>query len=117
MSNCVSFANSLGLQPEADGLFIGRILGFPIGLKFIDPTGMPLLLFEVRHWLKADSSQLKSLSYDEEITKSWPKRKSKIECGAQLGMSRLCACGWQCKGRKCGKGPIGDERAGRYCDS
>jgi hypothetical protein len=66
-NNYLSFADDLDLQPGADGLFVGKIRGFPVGLKFIDPPGGLLLLFQVRHWLMAEAPQLKTMAYDTEI--------------------------------------------------
>src|SRR6266566_8314887 len=78
-SKCASFAKDLGLRRDPDGIFIGRIRGFPIGLRFVDPDGVALLLFEIRHWLKADSPQLKSLTYDEGTSKLIAEKKIEIE--------------------------------------
>lgn len=94
-NNCEGFAQTLGLKPENDGLFIGKILGFPIGLKFIDPQGVVLFLFQIRHWLTADAPQIKSLSYDEEVTLLLGEKKIQIEFEDRLTWLTLVDMG-QC---------------------
>ena len=79
INKCACFAEALSLRSEADGLFIGKIRGFPIGLKFIEPIGATVLLFHVRHLLSSDSAQLKSLSYDIDITNLINEKKLEIE--------------------------------------
>jgi len=78
-NNYSSFAQALDLQPGTDGLFVGKLRGFPVGLKFIDPPGGLLLLFQIRHWLQADAPQLKSVVYDSEITGMLADKKLEIE--------------------------------------
>lgn len=83
LSNLTEFASDLGLPPEGDGSFVGKLHGFPVGLRFIDPAGAALLLFEIRHWLKADAPQLKLLVYDEEITELLAGKQIEIEFDEQ----------------------------------
>jgi hypothetical protein len=84
LNNCEGFAQTLGLESASDDLFIGRIQGFPVGLKFIDPRGAVLLLFQVRHWLPADAPQIKSLVYDEEVARLLAEKKIQIEFDDQI---------------------------------
>jgi hypothetical protein len=94
-NDCAGFADVLGLEPGAGDLFVGRIRGFPVGLKFIDPAGAVLLLFQVRHWLTGASPQLKSVTYDEEVAKLLAHKSLEIEFDdhiAWLTFSRLGEC-------------------------
>jgi len=88
-NNYSSFAQALDLQPGADGLFIGKLGGFPVGLKFIDPPGGLLLLFQIRHWLKADAPQLKSVVYDSDITGMLADKKLEIEFDERIAWLTL----------------------------
>ena len=80
----IDFVNALGLRPEKDDMFVGRVQGFPVGLKFIDPAGATVLLFQVRHWLKPDSAQITTLTYDSEITELLAGKRIEIEFEEQL---------------------------------
>lgn len=75
----MEFATALGLKPDADGLFIGKVGGFPVGLKFIDPAGACLFLFQIRHWLAQDAPQIKSLTYDSSASQLLADKKIEIE--------------------------------------
>src|SRR5689334_20220245 len=77
--NCVELAGHLGLKRADDDLFVGRVQGFPVGLKFIEPGGANLLLFQIRHWLAADAPELKALAYDSRISKLIAEKKIEIE--------------------------------------
>jgi hypothetical protein len=77
--NRLEFAAALGLQPGADDLFVGKLGGFPVGLKVIDPNGAPLLLFQVRHWLPADAAQFQAVVYDPEVTRLETEKQLEIE--------------------------------------
>src|SRR3954467_2976754 len=79
INKCIRFADDLGLRPGPDGLFIGRVQGFPVSLKFIDPDDTALLLFGIRHWSPVDSPQVKSINYDDETTGLIAERKIDIE--------------------------------------
>jgi len=83
-NNCLEFAESLGLEPKTGGLFVGKLRGFPVGLKFIDPAGALLLLFEIRHWLKQDFPATKSITYEPEITQLLAEKKAEIEIEDQI---------------------------------
>ena len=82
--NCLEFAAALGLEPDADGLFAGKVGGFPVGLKFIDPAGACLFLFQIRHWLTKDAPQIKSLTYDSRISQLLADKKIEIEFDDRL---------------------------------
>lgn len=92
-NTCEGFAQTLGLQPESDDLFVGKIQGFPVGLKFIDPQGAVLFLFQVRHWLPADAPQLRSLTYDEVVTKLLAEKKIQIEFDDRIAWLTLVDLG------------------------
>jgi hypothetical protein len=62
--NYLELPNALGLMPDDDGLFVGKVQGFPIGLKIIDEGESPVLLFQIRHWLTKGAPELKALNYD-----------------------------------------------------
>lgn len=82
--NCLEFATALGLKPDADGLFVGKVGGFPVGLKFIDPAGACLFLFQIRHWLTQDAPQIKSLIYDSSTSQLLADKKIEIEFDDRL---------------------------------
>jgi hypothetical protein len=82
--NCLEFATALGLAPDADGLFIGKVGGFPVGLKFIDPAGSCLFLFQIRHWLTQDAPQLKALAYNVRISQLLADKTIEIEFDDRL---------------------------------
>lgn len=94
-NNCVGFAQALGLTPESDGLFVGKRQGFPIGLKFIDPQGAVLFLFQIRHWLVEGAPQIKLLTYEEEVAKLLAEKKIQIEFDERIAWLTLVDVG-QC---------------------
>ena len=73
------FSSALGLKPGSDELFVGRIRGFPVGLKFVESYRGVLLLVQVRHWLPGAAPQLEAISYDDEITTLLAERKIEID--------------------------------------
>lgn len=84
IENYNELPKALGLNPESEGLFVGRRDGFPIGLKFIGSADAMLLLFQIRHWLTAAATQLKKLTYDQEIAELIDKKGIEIEFADQL---------------------------------
>lgn len=76
---CLAFAASLELEPGNGELFFGRAGGFPVGLKFIDPAGVALLLFQVRHLLSADAPALRAVVYSAEVNQLLADKEVEIE--------------------------------------
>ncbi|MEY2466204.1 MAG: hypothetical protein QOD03_725 [Verrucomicrobiota bacterium] len=79
INNCANFADALRLKPQKDGIFIGRVHGFPLGLKFIDPSGPMVLLIHARHWLSAEEVREKTLDYESEVKTLIADKKLEIE--------------------------------------
>src|SRR6266581_6478171 len=76
--NFARFAQDLGLRPDRDGLVIGKIRGFPIGLKWIDPDVSGLLLLQIRHPLRAGAAELSGIQYSVEIGRLIAEKKLDI---------------------------------------
>lgn len=62
-----AFAASLGLNQAEGDIFYGKRRGFVVGFKVINPLENPLLLFQVRYPLKADSAEVQSIRYDSSV--------------------------------------------------
>ncbi len=73
-----NLTKALGLRPDKDGLFFGRVRGFPVGLKCIDPAGSGLLLFQIRHPLPADAPELATIQYSANIERLIAGKKLEI---------------------------------------
>ena len=63
----IDLTQLLGLKAEAGDLLIGKLRGFPVGLKVTEANGAPLLLFQVRHLCPAKSDQVKTVRYAEPV--------------------------------------------------
>ena len=79
MDNWASLTQELKLRPAQGDWFIGRLRGFPVGLKFIGQAGSSLLLFQIRHPLPADAKQLSELHYDKQVAELLADKKMEIE--------------------------------------
>ena len=58
--------SQLGLVHGADGLFIGKRNGFPIGLKILNPGAEMILLIQIRYPVDAEKKPVGKLSYGGE---------------------------------------------------
>src|SRR5579872_7170973 len=60
---------ALGLQPCNAELFIGKVRGFPVGLKFIGVDDSMVLLFQIRYPMDAESNTVSKLAYGTEVNR------------------------------------------------
>jgi hypothetical protein len=81
--------NGLGLQPAEDELFIGKLRGFPIALKFIRGESSALLLFQIRHPLPAEARGLSDLCYGDELDRLITEKKVEISMEDRLAWLTL----------------------------
>ena len=81
--------NGLGLQPAEDELFIGKLRGFPIALKFIRGESSALLLFQIRHPLPAKAQELSDLCYGDELDRLITEKKVEISMEDKLAWFTL----------------------------
>ena len=77
-NNFARLADDLGLVAEKESLLIGKIRGFPVGVKCIDPDGSGLLLFQIRHPLPAGAKELSSIQNTSEIERLVAEKKIEI---------------------------------------
>src|SRR5689334_19308776 len=70
-------------QNDGD-VFFGRRRGFAVGLKVIKPFENPLLLFQVRYPLKADSAEVLAIRYDHSVEELRRDKKLEIEFDDRL---------------------------------
>ena len=69
----------LGLKPDDGDLFVGKRVGFPIGLKFIGTTDSLLLLFQVRLVSAPEENDLNRIRYSPEVSKLIDEKKLEID--------------------------------------
>ncbi|HEX5222632.1 MAG TPA: hypothetical protein VFZ59_23960 [Verrucomicrobiae bacterium] len=97
LNNCEGFAKALGLEAATDDLYVGKFRGFPVGLKFIDPHGAILLLFQIRHWQTENSPQVKAVAYGEEIATLLKEKRIQIEIDDRIAWLTISDLGEQLK--------------------
>jgi len=83
-NNFARLADDLGLVAKKEGLFIGKIRGFPVGVKCIDPDGSGLLLFQIRHPLPAGAKELSNIQNTSEIERLVAEKKIEISLEDKL---------------------------------
>lgn len=79
-----AFATSLGLTQVEGEVFYGKRHGFAVGFKVINPLENPLLLFQVRHPLKADAPEVQAIRYDNAVETLQQDKKLEIEFDDRL---------------------------------
>lgn len=78
-NNCSGLTESLGLQPGGDDMFVGRLRGFPVGLKVIGSGGSELLLFQVRHLCSSEAKEVSRIQYPDEVAQLVAEKQVEIE--------------------------------------
>src|SRR5437867_398266 len=58
---------------------MGKLRGFPVGLKFIESEGSLVLLFHIRHPLLVNAQETGSIQFGEEIVRLMEQKKITIE--------------------------------------
>src|SRR6266516_1062339 len=86
---CGRLVNGLGLQPAKDELFIGKLRGFPLALKFIGGASSALLLFQIRHPLPAKAQELSDPCYGDELDRLITEKKVEISMEEKLAWFTL----------------------------
>ncbi len=79
-----AFATSLGLTQVEGDVFYGKRGGFTVGFKVINPLENPLLLFQVRYPLMADSSEVNSIRYEPSVEELRNEKKLEVEFDDRL---------------------------------
>lgn len=79
-----TFAASLGLTQQEGEVFFGQRRGYAIGFKVINPLENPLLLFQVRHPLKADATEVQTLKYSADVESLKEAKEVEIELDDRL---------------------------------
>lgn len=79
-----AFATSLGLTHIEGDVLYGKRRGFAVGFKVINPLENPLLLFQVRYPLKADSAEVQSIRYDSSVEELLKDKKLEVEFDDRL---------------------------------
>lgn len=74
-----TFASSLGLTQNEGEVFFGKRRGYAVGFKVISPLENPVLLFQVRHPLKADTPEVQVLKYNAEVESLKEAKEIEIE--------------------------------------
>ena len=74
-----ALVNDLAISPAQGDLFVGKLRGFPVGLKFVESDGSLLLLFQVRHPLLVGANETASVQFGEEIARLIEEQKIAIE--------------------------------------
>lgn len=77
--NRAVLVNELALGPGEGGLFVGKLRGFPLGLKFIESAGSVLLLLQIRHPFLAQTKEVSSVQFCDEILRLMEQKKITIE--------------------------------------
>ncbi len=77
-------ATSLGLTRVEGDVLYGKRRGFAVGFKVINPLENPLLLFQVRYPLKADSSEVQSINYEDVVEELRKDKKLEVEFDDRL---------------------------------
>ncbi|HXT38815.1 MAG TPA: hypothetical protein VN887_02210 [Candidatus Angelobacter sp.] len=77
--NRAVLVNELALRPGEGDLFVGKLRGFPFGLKFIESPGSVLLLFQIRHPFLAQMKEVGSIQFCDEIVRLMEQKKITIE--------------------------------------
>jgi hypothetical protein len=77
--NCAALVKELALSPVEDGLLVGKLRGFPVGLKFIESAGSMVLLFHIRHPSLVNAQATGSVQFGEEIARLMEQKKITIE--------------------------------------
>lgn len=83
-SDMIDLTQLLGMEVDADGLLVGKRLGFPVGLKVTEGNGAPVLLFHVRYLGHSDSALIGSLHYSPEVADLIANKKLDIEFDDRL---------------------------------
>lgn len=79
-----TFATSLGLTRVEGDVFFGKRSGFAVGFKVINPLENPLLLFQVRYPLMADSPEVNSIRYEPSVEELRKDKKLEVDFDDRL---------------------------------
>ncbi len=79
-----AFATSLGLTQVEGDVFFGKRREFAVGFKVINPLENPLLLFQVRYPLKANSPEVQSIRYEAAVEELRKDKKLEVEFDDRL---------------------------------
>lgn len=74
----------MGLTRLEGDVFYGKRHGFAVGFKVINPLDNPLLLFQVRYPLGADSKEVQSVQYDSAVEKLQKEKQLEVEFDDRL---------------------------------
>jgi hypothetical protein len=65
--NVEKLVREMGLKPGENGLFYGKLKGFPVGFKLVESGGLGTALFQVRSPFDAAQKVSGKLSYGDEV--------------------------------------------------
>jgi len=91
-TNTSRIAELLGLTKRDGDLFFAKICGFPVGLKIIDPLGLPLALFQIRHLLPVNAKEEQSVRYQPEVSSLINEKKVAVEFEDKLAWVTFNDC-------------------------
>ena len=74
-----TLVHELTLSPAQGDLFVGKLRGFPVGLKFVESADSVLLLFQIRHPLLVNAKETASIQFGEEIIRLMEQKQIEIE--------------------------------------
>jgi hypothetical protein len=72
-------ATLVGFSDSSGDVLFGKVRGFPVGFKLIDPFGAPLGLFHVRHPFEAKSRQVESIQLPSDASQLVAEKQLEIE--------------------------------------
>ncbi len=76
--NIEGLVKQLGLRAYDQELFIGRIRGFPVGIKFIGSNSALLLLCQIRYPIDAETKGIRKLDWGAEVDELISQKKIEI---------------------------------------
>ena len=85
-------AKLMGFTDVSGDVFFGKVRGFPVGFKLIDPSGYPLALFHIRHPFDAKSTQVAAIKYQSEVADLISEKKLEIDHQDKIAWVSLPNC-------------------------